>query len=199
VLTRISLAKIGRAFILGGALALACWAYLMFQELWFQRAAGHLLESQMLDASGVIGRHDARQNHVLVQPRRGDIIGRIEIPRIHLSVIVLEGSDSRILRVGAGHVQGTALPGAVGNVGIAAHRDTFFRPLREIRPADMISLTTTEGVFRYRVERTEIVDPNNVQVLGHSTDAELTLITCYPFYYIGSSPKRFIVHARQQS
>jgi sortase A len=192
---RISLANnLGRALILAGALTLSCWGYQFIEELRFQRAAGHLLEQQILHVSG----GDTSRNHVLVQPRPGDIIGRIEIPRLHVSVIVLEGSDSRILRVAAGHVPGTALPGTIGNVGIAAHRDTFFRSLREIRPNDMITLTSFQGIFRYRVDVTEIVDPNDFQVLNTTKDAELTLVTCYPFYYLGSAPKRFIVHARQQ-
>jgi sortase A len=93
-----------------------------------------------------------------------------------------------------------ALPfqGTFGNVGIAGHRDTFFRPVWEIRPKDVITLTTPHGTFRYRVEATEIVDPDDVQVLHRTKDAELTLVTCYPFYYVGAAPKRFIVHARQQ-
>ena len=188
---QISLAKtFGRALILAGALAFACWGYLWFEELRFQRIAEHLLEEQLV--------HNAVPNQAVVTPHPGDVIGRIEIPRIHVSVMVLEGSDSRILRVGAGHVPGTALPGTVGNAGIAAHRDTFFRPVREIRPNDIITLTTFRGVFQYRVDGTEIVDPHNVQVLHRTQDAELTLVTCYPFYYVGSAPKRFIVHARQQ-
>jgi len=196
---RISLAKnLGRTLILAGALALMLWSYLLIEERWFQRAAGHVLEQKMLHATGVFGRGDTSRNQVLAQPRPGDIIGRIEIPRIHVSVIVLEGSDSRILRVAAGHIQGTALPGTIGNVGIAAHRDTFFRPVREIRPDDMITLTTSHGVFQYRVDGTEIVDPDDLQVLHRTQDTELTLVTCYPFYYVGSAPKRFIVHARQQ-
>src|SRR5690348_13810386 len=147
---RISLRKtFGRALILSGALALVCWGYLFVAERWFQRAAGQLLEQKMLDAAGVLGRGDTSRSQVLAQPRPGDIIGRIEIPRIHLSVIVLEGSDSRILRLAAGHVQGTVLPGTIGNVGIAGHRDTFFRPVREILPNDMITLTTPHGTFRY--------------------------------------------------
>jgi sortase A len=194
----ISLAKtFGRALILAGALALTLWSYLLIEELWFQRAASHVLEQKTLLVSGMLGRSDTLRNQALA-PRPGDIIGRIEIPRIHVSVIVLEGSDSRILRVAAGHVQGTALPGTIGNVGIAAHRDTFFRPLRAIRPNDMITLTSLHGIFRYRVDGTEIVDPSDFQVLNRTKDAELTLVTCYPFYYLGSAPKRFIVHARQQ-
>ena len=110
----ISLAKtFGRALILAGALALMLWSYLLIEERWFQRAAGHVLEQQMLYVRGMLGRGDTPRNQVLAQPRPGDIIGRIEIPRIHVSVIVLEGSDSRILRVAAGHIQGTVLPGTI--------------------------------------------------------------------------------------
>ncbi len=192
---RISLRKtLGRALILAGALALIYSGYLFVAERWFQRTADHVLQQQMLHVSGG---NDGR-DQVLARPRPGDIIGRMEIPRLHVSVIVLEGSDSRILRVAAGHVPDTALPGTMENVGIAAHRDTFFRPVREIRSNDMITLTTSHGVFRYRVDSMEIVDPNDVQVLNRTKDPELTLVTCYPFYYVGSAPKRFIVHARQQ-
>jgi sortase A len=182
--------NLGRALILMGALTLAYWGYVLLEQLWVQRAADDLLKQQI--------RHGSRMSESKIRPRHGDIIGRLEIPRIRVSVTVLEGTDLRLLRDGAGHVQGTALPGTIGNVGIAAHRDTFFRPLREIRQSDIILLTTLQGVFQYRVEGMEIVDPNDVKVLGRTKHAELTLVTCYPFYYLGSAPKRFIVHARQQ-
>lgn len=127
----------------------------------------------------------------------GSVLGRIEIPRIGLSVMVLQGDDDGVLRKGAGHVPDTAYPGGAGNVVIAAHRDTFFRPLRNIREGDEISVTTIQGVHRYRVGLIEKVDPYDVQVLralGHPT---LTLITCYPFEFIGHAPKRFIVQASE--
>jgi sortase A len=191
---RISFVKtFGRVLILAGALALAYSGYVYLEERRLQRAADHTLEEQMLHGRSARGRPD------IVLPRPGVIIGRIDIPRIHVSALILEGTDSRILRIGAGHVQGTALPGTIGNVGVAAHRDSFFRPLREIRHDDMISLTTPHGVYRYHVQGTEIVDPNDIQVLNQTRDPELTLVTCYPFYYVGSAPKRFIVHARLQS
>jgi sortase A len=191
---RISFVKtFGRVLILAGALAFAYSGYLYLEELRLQRAAGHALEEQILHGRNARGSRD------MVLPRPGTIIGRIDIPRIHVSALVLEGSDSRILRIGAGHVQGTALPGTIGNIGIAAHRDTFFRPLREIRHDDMISLITPHGVYRYQVVSTDIVEPNDIQVLNRTRDPELTLVTCYPFYYIGSAPKRFIVHARLQA
>jgi LPXTG-site transpeptidase (sortase) family protein len=189
---------LGRALILAGALMLAGWGYSLLQELRFERAATGLLEGK-IHSNGIVSRLDSHRNQLLVQPRPGDIIGRIDIPRIHVSVIVLEGSNSRILRFGAGHIQGTALPGTRGNIAIAAHRDTFFRPVRDIRPNDIITLTTLRGIFQYRVDGTEIVDPDDIQVLYRTRDPQLTLVTCYPFYYLGAAPKRFIVHARQQS
>jgi len=195
---RVSFVKtLGRVLMLTGALALAYSNYILLDQLWFGRAAADALQQQMLHRSSINAGRDTIEDHVSV-PRAGDIIGRIEIPRIHVSAIVLEGSDSRILRIGAGHVQGTALPGMIGNIGIAAHRDTFFRPLREIQHNDLITLTTLQGVYRYEVRGMEIVDPSDTRVLSRTPDAELTLVTCYPFYYVGSAPKRFIVHARQQ-
>ena len=98
----------------------------------------------------------------------------------------------------AGHIEGTALPGTGGNIGIAAHRDTFFRPLRAVRPQDEIRMTTTYGTFRYVVNAVEIVNPTDVQVLDPTNDPGLTLVTCYPFTYLGAAPKRFVVHAREQ-
>lgn len=125
------------------------------------------------------------------------LIGRIEIARLGLSVIVIEGDDGKTLRRAAGHVPGTALPGQLGNVGITAHRDTFFRPLRNIQMDDVITLTTLQGVYRYRVVSTKVVSPQDVEVLD-STDGEvLTLVTCYPFYFVGAAPNRFIVRAER--
>jgi sortase A len=128
--------------------------------------------------------------------RRGDPIGRLSVPRLGLSVLVLEGTDGHTLRVAAGHVPGTALPGVIGNTVIAAHRDTFFRGLRDIRRDDVITLSVSGAMLRYRVEGTEIVGPRDVEVMNGTAGAELTLITCYPFYYVGPAPKRFIVHAQ---
>jgi sortase A len=125
------------------------------------------------------------------------LIGRIEIARLGLSVMIIEGDDGKTLRRAAGHVPGTALPGQLGNVGITAHRDTFFRPLRNIQMDDVITLTTLQGVYHYRVVSTKVVSPQDVQVLD-STDGEvLTLVTCYPFYFIGAAPNRFIVRAER--
>jgi sortase A len=129
--------------------------------------------------------------------RRGDVVAEIDIPRLDLSVVVFEGDDAGILEKGAGHIPGTALPSGSGNIGIAAHRDTYFRPLRAIHANDVITLKTQAGTSRYAVTETEIVPPSDVGVLAPASGRDLTLVTCYPFYYVGSAPKRFIVHARK--
>jgi sortase A len=123
------------------------------------------------------------------------LLGRIEIPRLNISVPVLEGADDQGLRRSAAHIAGTGLPGTSSNVGIAAHRDTYFRPLRFIKAGDEIVMRTKDGAYRYHVNRYEIVDPSDTQVLASNGAPELTLVTCYPFFYVGHAPKRFIVHA----
>lgn len=123
------------------------------------------------------------------------IVGRLEIPRLHLAVIVQEGVDARTLRRAIGHIPGTALPGTAGNVGLAGHRDTFFRPLRNIHPNDVIDFQTINGKYEYVVQATRIVSPHDVSVLAPTALDTLTLVTCYPFYYVGSAPRRFVVRA----
>ena len=130
------------------------------------------------------------------QPAPGSLLGRLEIPRLKVSAIVRAGSDARTLRLAIGHIGGTALPGERGNVGLAAHRDTFFRRLGDIRVDDQVRLVTPEGTFTYRVEVTRVVEPQDMWVLDQTKDPALTLITCYPFRYIGSAPQRFIVRAQ---
>jgi len=125
----------------------------------------------------------------------GALIGRIEIPRLKLSALAREGDDDRILDLAVGHLTGTALPGEPGNAAFAAHRDTFFRPLRRIHDGDVVVVTTPRGRFRYLVTSTRIVKPEDVSVLNASGTPTLTLVTCYPFNFIGSAPQRFIVQA----
>ena len=125
------------------------------------------------------------------------LIGRIEVPRLDLSVVVFEGTSHRTLRHAVGHITGTALPGQPGNLGIAGHRDTFFRPLRNIRLNDIIMLTTLRGAYRYRVVSTKVVSPDDVAVLDPDGNEILTLVTCYPFYLVGPAPSRFIVRAER--
>jgi len=188
----------GCALSLGGALALFWYGYVQYDAFRVQRAASRLIDAQNKRNERSFHAQSLPRALVLIPPRTGEPVGRIDIPRIHLSVTVLEGTAPKILRVAAGHINGTGLPGFTGNIGIAAHRDTFFRPLRQIQSQDSILVTTSYGTFRYVVDRIEIVDPTDVQVLHRTHDAELTLVTCYPFTYLGAAPKRFVVHARQQ-
>jgi sortase A len=188
----------GCALIIGGALALGWYAYLRVDALRVQRAASRLLDQQKMQHEQSVQTRSVPHAIVVVPPRPGEPIGRLEIPRLNVSAMVLEGTTSKVLRVAAGHVTGTALPGAAGNVAIAAHRDTFFRALRDVRDKDLILVTTPYGTFRYVVEATEIVNPTDLEVLRRTHHPELTLVTCYPFIYIGAAPKRFVVHAQQE-
>jgi sortase A len=124
------------------------------------------------------------------------LIGRLVIPRLGVRVMVRQGVDEATLRHAVGHVPETVLPGTPGNVGLAAHRDTFFRPLKHIRQHDRIILETWSGTYEYEVDGLEIVGPRDVQVLAPSSKPVLTLVTCYPFYYVGHAPRRFVVRAR---
>lgn len=124
-------------------------------------------------------------------------LGRIEISTIDLSAMILEGVDRRTLRRAVGHIPGTPLPGQPGNVALAGHRDTFFRALQNIHEGDEITLQTVSGLYRYRVDFTKVVDPGEMRVLDNSDDALLTLVTCYPFSFVGPAPKRFIVRAHK--
>jgi len=130
-------------------------------------------------------------------PKPHSVVGRLEVPSLDLSVMILEGVEESELQLGAGHVPGTDLPGGAGNVVIAGHRDTFFRPLRELRRNDILTLTTLGGSERYVVESMRITRPDDLAVLERGPEPVLTLITCYPFSYIGSAPERFVVRARK--
>ena len=123
------------------------------------------------------------------------MIGRLEIPTINLSVPMTAGIKSSSLLRGVGHIEGTAFPGGLGTLGLAGHRDTYFRPLRRIQTGMDIRVTDGSGTYHYEVDSTEVVTPEQVDVLAIRSRPELTLVTCYPFDYIGAAPKRFIVHA----
>jgi sortase A len=174
--------------LLGGGILLVLYAYVtgdarIYQALQSKRFA--LQQTSTRDA----------QNCQALPVVKNSSIGRLEIPRIGLSVVVLDGDDAHTLRLGAGLIPGTAWPAQTGNVAIAAHRDTFFRGLREIRTGDLIRLLTMSGRYTYRVEFTEIVASNRTDVLNPTIHPTLTLITCYPFSYIGPAPDRFVVRA----
>ena len=129
------------------------------------------------------------------KPGPGDVVARLSIQRIHLRAMVREGSDDNTLDVALGHVRGTAMPGQRGNVAVAGHRDRLFRRLAEVAKDDEIQLQTPAATFTYQVDDMAIVSPKTVSVLYSAGDSRLTLITCYPFNFIGSAPKRYIVKA----
>jgi sortase A len=128
---------------------------------------------------------------------QGSVVGRIEIPRIRLSAMIAEGTSGPVLREAAGHISDTALPGQPGNVVLAAHRDTFFRRLGQLKVGDVIKVATPRGQYVYSVRFTDVVSPDETWVLEPSSGQTLTLVTCYPFYFVGNAPKRFVVRARR--
>jgi sortase A len=126
------------------------------------------------------------------------VLGRLEIPAADLSVMVLDGTDDATLDRAVGRIEGTSRPGEAGNLGIAGHRDSFFRGLRHLSVGDEIRLTTLDGIAHYSVSELRVVDPVAVEALAASEHTTLALVTCYPFYYVGAAPQRFIVRAQQQ-
>jgi len=129
----------------------------------------------------------------------GSVVGMLTIPRLGLSTVVIEGVSDSDLALAPGHIPGTSLPGERGNVAVAGHRDTSFRALRFIRKDDAITLVTLHGEYSYRVVSTEVVGPEDTQVLYPTKNDVLTLVTCYPFHFVGHAPKRFIVQAERIS
>jgi sortase A len=128
-------------------------------------------------------------------PVIGEVIGQIEIPTVAMKAVILHGDSPEVLRRGVGHLPETPMPGEWGNVALAGHRDTFFRPLRQLRPGEVITVRTIRGAFKYRVESIRVVSPKDIGVLESSSRRELTLVTCFPFHYVGAAPNRFIVRA----
>jgi LPXTG-site transpeptidase (sortase) family protein len=126
----------------------------------------------------------------------GTVLGQFEVPRLELSYVLLEGTDNRTLGRSVGHVEGTGLPGSAGNISIAGHRDTHFRKLEWIHRDDEIVLTSRDGARDvYRVEWSRLFKPGDIQVLDESHGPAVTLITCFPFEYVGSAPLRLVVRA----
>lgn len=170
-----------------GTSSLSAVVYQIDQSGALERFAAFIDRSEADEGPNVTAPHGRTSVHV----------GRLEIPRIGLSAVVAEGDDERTLKVAVGHLSDTPLPWQEGNSALAGHRDSFFRPLRRIQVGDDIQFATPYGTFRYRVIRLTIVDPDELWVLEASPTAALTLITCYPFDFIGPAPRRFVVHAER--
>lgn len=128
----------------------------------------------------------------------GPVLAVIRIPSVKIEAPVLKGTDEWTLDRGIGHIDDTALPGEAGNIGLAGHRDGFFRRLKDVKVGDQIELQATTATAKYRVERMWIVQPEDVTVLDPTPESALTLVTCYPFYFVGSAPQRYIVRAVRQ-
>jgi sortase A len=143
-----------------------------------------------------------RQARAQIAPgvvKLGGLVGMLDVPRLQYSTPVIEGDDTGTLKRAVGHLPDTPMPWDMGNSAIAGHRDGLFRPLKDVKIGDEIRFRTTRDEYRYRVTKTAIVMPDDLSVLEPQSDpATLTLITCYPFYYVGSAPKRFVVHAARQ-
>jgi sortase A len=190
---RKSLKRIARAvyylFLAVGVFGLAYACYIFADAHAFQA-----VEQSRFENVAKLSRR-GEPHHVL----QGGVMGEMEVPRLGMKAMFVEGDSARILRRAVGHISDTALPGGLGNVVLTGHRDTFFRPLRNIRQGDVITLKTRDGNFKYQVEATAVVPPNDIQVLLSSSAPTLTLVTCFPFYFVGAAPNRFIVRARQIS
>jgi len=174
-----------RVLLAAGLVALGYAAYVVIDARAYQAVAHQRFERARNTASAV---------PTLVE---GGSIGEIRIPRLGFTAIVVQGDSATILQRAVGHLADTALPGGAGNVVLAGHRDTFFRPLKHLHIGDAITLTTRNGDFQYLVETTFVVPPSDLEVIQPTNRHMLTLITCFPFSYIGPAPNRFIVRARE--
>ena len=185
-----------RLFVVGGAAVLVWCAVVVTDAYISQRSARQSLATIGRVVPTALPRIPATP---VPKPRslarRGTAIAALSIPRLDLSAIVLHGSDDQTLRRGPGHLENTAMPGETGNAVIAGHRDTFFRPLRNVRLGDEIFVDMPQGRVEYRVTSMRVVHARDVSVLDPTDDEVLTLITCYPFTLLGSAPDRFIVRA----
>ncbi len=157
--------------------------------------------AERIDASA----WQARQEQSLQEASRSEaplrnadgLVGRIEIPRVGVSAVIGSGIDAQTLSHAVGHIPGTALPGTTGNIGLAGHRDSYFRGLRRLTLTDRIDIATPDGLYTYAVDSIQIVDPERGDLLSPTAVETLTLVTCYPFSYVGNAPKRFVVKARR--
>jgi LPXTG-site transpeptidase (sortase) family protein len=181
---------VARYFFLGaGVICLGLYGYEYAERTLYQAyESGQLdrtLRNRGVATATVALRPAAGQRSPSRHPSPAETIGRLSVPRLHLSAI--------------GHIPSTALPWQGGNVGVAGHRDTFFRGLKDLKTGDEIRFATLSGDFRYAVESLIVVEADNAEALAASSENMLTLVTCYPFYYVGAAPKRFVATARQVS
>lgn len=186
-----------RLFLGIGLLGIGLFVYSYASRYVYQAYASREFESALAAQSMALSRPRAfpKQHPFIAVPRA--LIGRIAIARLGISAMVKEGIDDRTLGLAVGHIPSTAMPGETGNVGLAAHRDNLFRNLKAVEQGDEITLTTLDNTYIYRVTSFTIVNPEEISVLApEAGERMLTLVTCYPFYFVGHAPKRFVVRAR---
>lgn len=201
-----------RTLLVIGIVCCGAWAYAWMDAHWFEMREGRRLD-RALEARAVANSGLERAEKETFSsfsraegasatfaasaalPSEGDLIGRLTVDRLDVSALLLEGTAEPTLRRGVGRIPGTSSLTETGNVGIAGHRDSFFRGLKDVQTGDVVELQTLSGTWRYRVEWTKIVSPTDIDVLDPTDEPALTLVTCYPFHYVGSAPERFIVRA----
>lgn len=212
---------LARLLMAGGAATLAWCAFVMTDACIVHQTAHRRLESMRHAASSASARVETLPSPepegqpeplpprameapsllaAIVRPmaRPSDALGELSIPRLQFSAVVFEGTNNRTLRFGLGHVKDTPLPGEAGNVAIAGHRDSFFRRLRELREGDDVWVDTIDRRVRYHVTWLRVVDPREVSVLDPTSEPALTLVTCFPFQFVGPAPYRFVVRATRE-
>ncbi len=207
--------KLGRFLLISGLFMLGIYLGTRVYKAFSSRSEARTLESRPPDSGQpVTGEHAARVSFVIKEPdfslwsperiklyqqslsaQLGPPVALLRIPKIRLEVPVLEGTDDLTMDRAAGFITGTARPGEDGNIGISAHRDGFFRGLKDVREGDGIELVSVRGTDSYTIDRIVLVKPADVSVLAPRSRPSITLVTCYPFYFAGSAPKRYIVQA----
>ncbi len=180
-----------------GLLCLAWYGVARYQSFHYQQHESARLNRALEDHTTESPTIERLRPAMVASRSKSDhqLIGRLEIPRLKISVMVVDGDDTATLKGAAGHLPDTPLPWEFGNSAVAAHRDSFFRPLADIRLGDRLMLTTPHGTFHYSVAKLRVVDPDDLSVLAQTGRSSLTLVTCYPFRYVGPAPRRFVVRA----
>ena len=198
-MTRDDLLKWSERGLLAVGVALGAWCAAVLVEARFHQAMPVSEQLTVTQTAVPVlpgeGGGDRPRAAAPAAPAVGALIARLDAPSVHMSTSVLEGSDDGTLSRGAGHIEDTPFPGQPGNIGIAGHRDTVFRPLRHVKVGDPLQITTADRTYQYRISKTLIVGPDDVYVLDPTARPTVTLVTCYPFDFIGHAPKRFIVQA----
>ena len=187
------LAWLNRALVVLGVVCLVFYSAATVSTWRYQRDAKAAVSQMIANPVAASGKAAPVAPRVL---KKGDLIGRVDIPRINLSAAIAEGDDDTTLGKAVGHLPDTPMPWhRRGNVAFAAHRDGLFRKLEHVRIGDLVHVVTIRGEFHYRVTNTQIVDPSELSVLKPTKTPTVTLITCYPFSFVGNAPRRFVVQA----